>query len=275
MNYKLSDFEKYLYGEGQRLNTVNSNRNVIKNFIDWTSAQQLDYLAITYNNLLTYIDYCKEKKNVVHTINSKLISIKHFYSYLQNQGLVQQNPAEELRIKGFIKRQPHGLLKWDELEQLYQNYSSAGITGKRNKMMLGMMIYQGLGGGELARIEVGDIKLEEGKVYIPSVGRSNSRVLDIAPVQILELQKYITQVRPVILSLTDKQSDKLFTSTGVGNRLDSSISYILKTVKKAYPLLKDLHQIRASVITHWFENKEYPRSAIHGRASLRKQHRAI
>jgi integrase/recombinase XerD len=184
-----------------------------------------------------------------------LQGIKHFYNYLQQKELVQSNPAEELRIKNVIIRQPHDLLEWEDLEQLYKNYPTGSITGKRNKTILGMMIYQGLNSGEVAAIELKDVKLEEAKVYIPSVGRSNSRALKLESLQILQLQKYITQVRPVLLAMTEKQSEKLFTSSGNGNRLDNSLSRLMKNAKKLNPKIKDPKQIRASVITYWLKHQ--------------------
>lgn len=255
----LSSFENYLRAEGQRLNTVRGNSNSARVFLDWTITQGVSHLEITYTDLLAYIDHHKERGNIKSTINGKLQGIKHFYNYLQQpachggKGLVEFNPAEELRIKNVITRQPHDLIEWEDLEQLYQNYPTGSITGKRNKTILGMMIYQGLNSGEASVIELKDVKLEQAKVYIPSVGRSNSRTLKLESLQILQLQKYITVVRPVLLAITDKKSEKLFTSSGDGKRLDNSLTVLIRNAKKVNPSIKNAKQIRASVITHWLK----------------------
>jgi integrase/recombinase XerD len=250
----LNDFETYLRNEGQRLNTVNGNVNIVKRFLNWLETQIFSCLEVTYSDLLIYVNSCKEKKNTTRTINANLIAIKHFYNHLQNQKQVNHNPAEALLLKGTVIRQPHDLLEWEDLEQLYQNYPTGSITGKRNKTILGMMIYQGLNSGEVSAIELKDVKLEEAKVYIPSVGRSNSRTLKLESLQILQLQKYITQIRPVLLALTEKESEKLFTSSGNGNRLDNSLSRLMKNAKKVNSKIKDPKQIRASVITYWLKH---------------------
>ncbi len=247
----LQAFQNYLRAEGQRLHTVNGNTNMVGQFLDWLAEEEINYLEVSYTDLLAYIDHHKERGNTKSTINGKLQSIKHFYNWLQQTEKVTHNPAEELRIKGTITRQPHDLIKWEDLEQLYKNYPTSSITGKRNKAILGMMIYQGLNSGEAAAIELKDVKLEEAKVYVPSIGRSNSRTLKLESVQILPLQKYITQVRPVLLAMTDKKSEKLFTSSGGGNRLDNSLTRLMRAAKKLNTKIKDPKQIRASVITHW------------------------
>jgi len=251
----LNDFENYLRNEGQRLNTVRGNSSSARVFLDWTTNEQINYLEINYTDLLAYIDHQKARGNTKNTINGKLQGIKHFYNYLQQKELVQSNPAEELRIKNVIKRQPHDLIEWEDLEQLYKNYPTSSVTGKRNKTILGMLIYQGLNSGEVAAIELKDVKLEEAKVYIPSVGRSNSRTLKLESIQILQLQKYIAQVRPVLLAMAEKQSEKLFISSGNGNRLDNSLNRLIKQVRKLNPKIKDPKQIRASVITYWLKHQ--------------------
>lgn len=251
----LNDFKNYLRAEGQRLNTINGNVNIVKRFLNWLSEEQIELSTTNYNDLLAYVNHCKENKNTARTINSNLVAVKHFYNFLQQKELVKHNPAEELRVKNVIKRQPHDLLEWEELEELYKNYPTSNITGKRNKTILGMLIYQGLNSGEVAAIELKDVKLEEAKVYVPSVGRSNSRTLKLESVQILQLQKYITQVRPVLLAMNDKKSEKLFTSSGNGNRLDNSLMRLMKNAKKLNSKIKDPKQIRASVITFWLKNQ--------------------
>lgn len=250
----IQQFENYLRAEGQRLNTIRGNTSSVSLFLDWLDTQEINYTEVSYTDLLAYINFTKEKGNAKHTINGKLQGLKHFYNCLQQAGEVKYNPCEELRIKGTIKRQPHDLLEWEELEQLYKNYPTSSITGKRNKAILGMMIYQGLNSGEVAKLELKDVKLEEGKVYVPSVSRSNSRTLKLESIQILQLQKYITQVRPVLLALPDKESEKLFVSTGDGYRLDNSLTRLMKAAKEVNPKVKSPKQIRASVITHWLKH---------------------
>jgi integrase/recombinase XerD len=256
----LNDFETYLRAEGQRLNTLRGNSGLVSLFLDWLAQEQINYLEVRYTDLMAYVNYHKERGNAKNTINGKIQGIKHFYNFLNSDffpfGGTKEgyNPAEELRIKGIIRRQPHDLLEWEELEQLYNNYPTNSITGKRNKAILGMLIYQGLHNGEVAKIELRDVKLEEAKVYVPSVSRSNSRILKLESVQILQLQKYITQVRPVLLALrNDYSNEKLFISTGGSERLDNSLNRLMKVLKKLNSTLKNPYQIRASVITCWLK----------------------
>lgn len=249
----LIEFENYLRAEGQRLNTIKSNRIPARLFLEWLESQQINYLEVSYNDLLAYVNYTKELGNVVRTVNTKLLAIRHFYNYLQKEKQVNHNPCKELQIKGAITRQVHDVIEWEELETLYKNYPSQNLTGKRNKTILSMMVYQGLTSGEIAVLEPKDIDLETGKVYIPSVSRSNSRTLQLKSVQILQIQTYLTQIRPILLALTGKESQKLFVSAGDGLELKNCLFRVMKKVKQINHKIKTPQQIRSSVIVYWLK----------------------
>ena len=257
MNEKdlITGFINYLRNEGYRLTTYNGAKNIVSLFLIWLKTEQLNYLEASYNDLLSYINHLQEKGNKKSSINGTLIAIRHFYNYLQNENKVKSNPAETLRIRNITRQVPHDLLEWEELENIYKNFASTGITGKRNKAMLGLMIYQGLTVSELYALEEKDIKLEEGKIYVPQTGRSNNRILKLEAFQVIQLQKYITQIRPVILQLTDKTTEKLFISTGTGERLSNSLSRICEKLRKYDQKVKNFKQIRASVITYWLKTQ--------------------
>jgi integrase/recombinase XerD len=123
---------------------------------------------------------------------------------------------------------------------------------------LGLLIYQGLTTSEINKLEVKDVKLEEGNIYIPSTAKSNSRILKLESHQIIQLQNYILSIRPVLLTMTEKSTDQLFISigkTGIKNPLNifSGIKKLLANLKKIDPKIKDAKQIRASVINHWLK----------------------
>lgn len=251
----LQGFVEYLRNEGLRISTYNGYKVIIIRFLEYLENEQIDYLEVSYNDILEYINHLKEKGNKKSSINGNLNSIKHFYNYLQKENEVKFNPAEALRLRNIIRKVPHNLLEKEDLEQLYKNFNSTGITGKRNKTILSLLIFQGLNTGEISAIEVKDVKLEEGKIYVPQVGRSNSRTLKLEAFQILQLQKYITQIRPIILAIAEKESDKLFTNAGKSNKLNNGYFHLIKQLKKQNPKVKNYKQIRASIITIWLKEK--------------------
>ena len=67
----------------------------------------------------------------------------------------------------------------------------AFLAHQRNIIIVGLLIWQGLHSGELEKLEVNHINLNEGIIYIPSTARSNSRALKLSTQQILTLHSYI------------------------------------------------------------------------------------
>ena len=164
-----------------------------------------------------------------------------------------ESPGGELRIRGqrhkVLSELGH-LLEEEELLEIYESYGAAGLSGKRNKAVLGVLIWQGLKRGELEKLRINDVDLERALIRIPETGMSNSRVLDLSGQQMKGMEDYIYQIRPLI---NTKSSDRLFISMGTGNQLSNSLSYLVRNLKKENPKLKSFTQIRQSVITKWLK----------------------
>jgi site-specific recombinase XerD len=225
----------------------------VSRFASWCKDEAIQTEKASYTDLLNYIQYCQGMNNGKSTINQKITILKHYYHFLIACKKRTDNPALEMRIRNQIKKVPYHLLSSEELKNIYKQYPASGIAGKRNKAMLGLMIYQGVSTGELGQIELNDLKLEEGKIYIPAVGRSNSRTLQLESSQVLQLQNYILTIRPVLIAMTEKQTDKLFMSLGKGDGLSNSFTKMMRIIKKLNPKAKDAKQIRASIITEWLK----------------------
>ena len=111
---------------------------------------------------------------------------------------------------------------------------------KRNVVILGLLVYQGLTSGETAKLETNHINLAEGKIYVPSTRKSNARTLKLQANQILPIKNYIEEFKPEpYLFPSKKQSDM--------------ICNIISQVKKLNPEIIDSRQIRTSVIMNWLK----------------------
>jgi integrase/recombinase XerD len=194
--------------------------------------------------------------------------------------LQQQNPAANLYLRGETERIPHDLLEKEMLDMLYEKYQIYDERTQRNKVMLGLYIYQGITTDELKKLEPQHIKLKEGRIYIPGTrqtvrkGGSQSRWLQLEAKQILDLQEYIEVTRPKIITAIksgerNKQPTRkpdtinekalqhqLFISLNGSENIKSSISFLMNDLRKINPLVKDAMQIRKSVITNWLKEKD-------------------
>lgn len=252
MEILLKGFETWL-NKRYRMNSVRGIMNVTELFINWCETENLQAQKTTYNELLDYVKHCTANGNIKRTINQKIGILKHFFNYIIEIKEREDNPALEIRVKNQMHKVVTDAIKREELEYIYKAYPAKGIAGKRNKSVIGLMVYQGLNTSELQALEIKDLKLQEGKIYIPSTNRSNDRIVKLEAHQVVQLQNYLLQVRPVLVMMNDHTSDKLFLTTGGSNRLSNSFTKMTNHIRAINPKIKDLKQIRASVIANWYK----------------------
>jgi len=266
---KLKGFGIYLQELGQNKNTIRQKSNYAGYFLNWLENENLRPNETRYNDILNFIDYCKLEGNSKKHINSKLRGIRNFYEYLKEQNPKIINPAANLYLKGEIQKLPSNIVDFKELEKLYQSYQTTDNRDKRNKIILGLLVYQGVTTEELKQLEPNHLKLKEGKIYIPGNRRRNSRNLELKPFQILELHEYLTETRPKILAeiTTPKPfgrrpdkinkvrlNDQLFISVNGSENIKNSLLHMFNAIRKINPEILHPKQIRASVITYWLKN---------------------
>lgn len=265
---QVESFKDYLKDQRQDPNTIRQKSNYTGYFLNWLESEHLQPEETRYNDLLNFIDYCKLEGNSKKHINSKLRSIRGFYEYLKKLNPKIINPAANLYLKGTHKKAISGLIDFTALESLYQSFESKTNRDKRNKIILGLLIYQGVTTEELKQLEPGHLKLKEGKIYIPGDRRRNGRKLDLKPFQILELHEYLTETRPKILNEITaprparkpdrinktRLENQLFISINGSENIKNSLLHLFRAIRKTNPEITNPKQIRASVITNWLKN---------------------
>lgn len=261
------DFADYLLLKGFSTSTTKRYIKDAENFVQWLNQENVTIETASYTDVLHYI---QQKKGIVkqRTICIHVNSIKHFYNYLNSTEQVIENPTTQIEIKGVKRKILYHTLNKQELESLYNNFElpkaddpnknqnwfkTAVLAAKRNKVILGLMIYQGLNSHEISNLLMADIKLREGKIYIAGTRRSNERELQLEAHQILDMMEYTLQTRTELLTQTKKTSDKVFMSTGSGNGFSNLMLQLMNKVNKINSKITTAKQIRTSVITQWLK----------------------
>ena len=245
---EIEKFREYLWSRGHRLSTVRSYENIAGRFMTWLAKEDLKLEGVVYSEVLKWVGYQQGLGKSSRTINQELGVINHLY---KSKDL--SSPVGALRLRGQRHRllsEGIELLSEEELLELYESYGVGGLSGKRNKAMLGVLIFQGLRRNELEALRLADVDLENALIRVPSTGVTNSRILEIAGRQMLGLQEYIYQVRPL---LNEGGSDRLFISMRKGKRLANSLSYLMIQLKKETGKKYTSMQIRQSVIHDWLK----------------------
>ncbi|MCF8255541.1 MAG: tyrosine-type recombinase/integrase [Bacteroidia bacterium] len=254
------DFKEYLAYLRLRPQTIVNNIRYIRRFLEWLDNENLTVEKCTYNDLLAIIKHYRNEKHSVHNINNHLNGIQYYYEYQKLLGNVEHNPAKNLRVKGDIEKVPNDILTQKQIERIFENYQAETPVQKRNKIMISLVVYQGIEREEIYFLEPKDINLEKGTIQVRRNTRLQERILKLNAKQVLPLHEYIKETRSELIKLKKKQTknyktDKLFFTIGTSQHIKDSMRELLRELRTEHKYLTSFTQIRMSVISQWIKEK--------------------
>lgn len=268
-------FSEYFIIKGYTPKTVTTLTRIATTFIKWITPQNIELELVSYNDILAYVNHKKKDGNKQRTLQITVMGLNHFFNFLVAEHHYKENPTSNVLIKGVKRKTLHEILTPEELDTIYKTYiteiirpslppsgerkggyppqSTNELARKRNKIILGLIIYQALRTEELAKLQVQDLQLREGKINIQGANRSEGRLLKLEAHQIYDLSDYINEIRKQILSATNKTSTLLFMSVGASLNFTNIMAKLMQTLIKTNPKIKSSNHIRTSVITNWLK----------------------
>jgi len=273
----MEEYSQYLIAKGYSTESTTGMVKTTRRFLLWINEQNLEIALLNYNDITAYIKSNQQRNIKTRTVQYIATNVNHYLNYLVEAGILSHNPALALKIKNAKRKTVYNILSPAELETIYKTYKAElpdkrsslpplgerkggyppqtlnKLARKRNKTLLGLLIYQGIATDDIKNIELSHLELREGKITIPETRRSNERTLKLEPFQILDLFDYINGTRKEILTLTKKKSNTLFISIGKSNRIQNVLQKLTEEIVEQNPGIENLHQIRASVITNWLK----------------------
>lgn len=120
----MEEFKIFLQEQRLSASTIDEHCNNVNRFIQWVAKENhLDAASVQYNDLLSYIQYEKQKGVNPVSVNLRLTCISWYFEYLKKLGEIKKNPARNLRVKGVIKKVVENPLSSEALQSLYHQYS--------------------------------------------------------------------------------------------------------------------------------------------------------
>ena len=209
-----------------------------------------------YQDVLNYIGYLRTKQLHPKTLRNTLFAIKIYYRWLVLTGQRNDHPCQDLHLHDKINRSiaVENLYNMKELEEFLEQYEhKSDYVKQRDKTIISLLIYQALTVLEISQLEINNIDLEKGSVYIKSNVKTKSRTLPLKPNQIMMLHNYITETRTVLLSRNknpshEDQNALILSQTGT-RILQHGISRQINQGKPGHRKMQPI-KIRQSVIAH-------------------------
>jgi site-specific recombinase XerD len=243
------NFTDYLQQKKCSPATTGSYEKYLGYFTVWLAKENLVAQSLTYTELLDFIRYLTGIGKSKGSIHKQLGVVRHYFNYLIAENKRIDNPAAGLFIKGLIRKLPLGLLGIEEMQELYNQYTLQLHVDASKKIMLGLMIYQGITVGELMRIQAEHIKMSDGKIVIKGTRRTNERVLNLHAHQMLPLKQYLDKNKFKDGPLFIEPVKKEISERNVNNR----IQYMFGQLRTLNKKVINAKQLRSSVITQWLK----------------------
>ena len=200
-----------------------------------------------YDLVLDYIGSLQKRNLNPRSINRKLMIIEKVFMGIK---VVEPNPVQGLRLKNAQDKPLPEPLNYERLSQYLSAFPTETAIQYRNKIILSLIHHQALRASEIIKLTISDLQLKRAQIEIPSVTRSNYRILDLTALQLIDLQHYLLEIRPQFTT----ENDLLFPAQGAKS-LQNSLMCLKKRLQRALPTLQNLEHWRSSVIVHWLENQ--------------------
>ena len=200
--------------------------------------------AVTRRDVEAFIDQQRAQRCSPRTINRRLAALRHFYEFWADQhGQPAENPV---RPTHFL-RQPRSLprpLKAEELERFFRV-----VTDLRDRTIFTLMLRAGLRVSEVAKLEVEDVDLRAGTVFVcQGKGRRDRQV-------------YLSADAHDLLRACLAQRPAMKTSRFFWNRKRKSLGLSVKAIQKAMDryceqagIQGSCHRLRHTFATQLLEN---------------------
>lgn len=205
-----------------------------------------------YKDILDYIGLLRQRYSKGATISRIVSSIKVYYDYLCSEEIRNENPARSIKLKDKQSRdiQLQDLFTTDELEALLNRKERYHHLDYRNKVLMSLLIYQGLHPQEMEAVTVQDINLTTGSIYIKQTAKTNARALQLKPNQILLFYQYIHEIRIKLLK-ANSSNHLLISIRGEPMKGGDITGHVKRSFNELYPGRKvNAQTIRQSIITN-------------------------
>lgn len=199
-----------------------------------------------------YVRHLQQLNRSPSTITRNIASVRSFYQYLILIGVVEKNPAKNMRVEKGSKKLPQ-ILTQQETDLLLAQPDTTDAKGCRDKAMLELLYATGIRVSELIELNVTDIHLKEGVLHCR--GHRAERTIPVYPAAISAISDYLLHVRSIFAKNSPEET-ALFLNLS-GNRLTRQGFWkIVKSYARHAGITKEItpHTLRHSFALHLLEN---------------------
>jgi len=235
------EFKKHLQNTGKSLHTITSygkHLRELENFL--LELKKENVHLVTVEDLEKFLEKLAKRGHSAKSVNSKTVALKSFFKFLELNQFITKNPASALKYLKEKSKAPRVLSVVE-----YRALRDSAKNDVRYSAIIELMLQTGIKIGEVSRIRIGDLKLENGaKLGVLDENMNISRTIPLNSPAKKSIEAYL-KVRPEV------KTDVLFV-TRSGKAIDprNIRLAIAKYYKKAGIVNARVHDLRHTFCAH-------------------------
>lgn len=167
----IKEFLSYLSAErGLSRNTLESYRRDLLKLREFADSESLAIAEVSRGDIREFIVTLTSGGMAPNTVNRTVSAVRGFYRFLQLDGFLKKNPAEDIDTPGKGFYLPN-FLSEDDIERLFEVPDTDQETGLRDRAILELMYASGLRVSEAATLKIYDVDLDSG--IVTCIGKGN------------------------------------------------------------------------------------------------------
>lgn len=200
----IKDFVEYLQKERRMSkNTLEAYKRDVQEFVSFEGSRGMTNLLETSSTeIVAFLHNLKISGKSAATVNRKLASVRAFFNFLINSGLIQNNPTADIRSPK-IERKELEYLTIEEVDRLLSTPDDS-LRGIRDRAILEVLYATGIRVSELIDANLEDINMRMG--FITCAGEhSKARIVPLGRPARAALENYIYEGRKQLVKENDEE----------------------------------------------------------------------
>lgn len=199
----VEDFLAFLDLErGLSRNTLSAYRSDLDQFGAYLERNRVDVLRADADDLTAFLDSLaqgspEQPPAAPATLARKVACLRSLYRHLRREGLIEVDPAAELRGPRASRRLPNVLTRQDIAMLLAQPEGETPLA-LRDRALLELMYACGLRSSETVSLAITDLDLEQGLLSVTGKG-SKERLVPFGAAAAAAIDSYLSDGRPTLV----------------------------------------------------------------------------
>lgn len=256
----LGAFLEDMRGRDYSASSLKRVRHTLPLFFRFLRKQRVrDLRAVTEDHAFEYARVLAEngaattgKPYSLPTQTAYLLTLKNLFRFLTRRGAILRDPTLDVVLPTWSKL-PRVVPTQDQVKKLITVTAPNSTLGKRDRALLELLYGSGIRVGECVQLDLRDLHLAEGTLFVRQGKGRKDRVVPVAGRAAAALEAYLRDSRPALVR--DPVEQAVFLNQ-LGGRLQRSLIQAMVRAQVAaagIPLHITPHSLRHGCATHMLQ----------------------